>query len=53
MVKSVPCQNCSVKRSLSMKGEENSIQIDFYIPLPYITYLIDSCPISKSPAFFS
>ena len=24
----------------------------FYVPLPYITYLIDSCPISQSPAFF-
>jgi hypothetical protein len=24
----------------------------FYVPLPYITYLIDPRPISKSPAFF-
>ncbi len=24
---------------------------DIYVPLPYITYLIDSRPISESPAF--
>ncbi len=24
----------------------------FYVPLPYIKYLIDSCPILKSPALF-
>ncbi len=24
-----------------------------YVPLPYITFLLESCPISKSPAIFS
>jgi hypothetical protein len=31
MMKSVPCQNCPVKRSLSMKGKENDIQTDLKI----------------------
>ncbi len=29
------------------------VSISFYVPFPHMTYTMDSCPIHKSPSFFS
>ncbi len=54
------CSNVTIFKENTRRTAEASKKVHnfsllyfvFYVPLPYITYLIDPRPISKSPAFF-